>query len=65
MLPLVAAQGGLRLRAEAHALLARALLTAADAETLKAGGADWWAESCCSLLRYVVSALQDCVAQLC
>lgn len=53
MLPLVAAQGGLRLQAEAHALLARALLTDADAETLKAGGADWCASLCDSLLSRV------------
>jgi hypothetical protein len=41
VLPLVAAQGGLRLRAEAQALLGRTLLARADADSLRAGGADW------------------------
>jgi hypothetical protein len=59
VLPLVAAQGGLRLRAEAHALLARALLTAADAETLRAGGADWCTCLCYSLLCCVSCAWME------
>ena len=60
VLPLVASQGGLRLRAEAHALLARSLLTDANTETLKAGGADWCVLVCCRLLCCVSSAWTRC-----
>lgn len=41
MLPLISAQGGLRLRAEAHAVLARAQLTDVTAQDLNNGAADW------------------------
>lgn len=40
VLPIIAAQGGLRLRAEAHAVLARAQLTAAPPEALQNTTAD-------------------------
>lgn len=49
MLPLIAAQGGLRLRAEAHAVLARAQLTAAAPEDGVA------AETCAALFYHANS----------
>ncbi len=40
MLPLAAAQGGLRLRADAHSVLGRALLTSSTADDLRRGAVE-------------------------